>query len=55
MDGRTESMVYIRKSYKILIGISEGESSFERHEQGGRKKFYVCFKNHRKILISLIG
>jgi len=38
MDGRTERMVYTRKSYKILIGKSEGERPFERHEQGGRKK-----------------
>jgi hypothetical protein len=37
MDGRTERMVYKRKSYKILIEKSEDERPFERHEQGGGK------------------
>jgi hypothetical protein len=37
MDGLTERMVYIRKSYKILIGKSEGERPLEKYGQGGRK------------------
>jgi len=37
MDGRTERMVYIRKSHKILTGKSEVERPFQRREQGGRK------------------
>jgi hypothetical protein len=47
-------MVYIRKSYKILIGKSEWGRPFVRHKQGGRKKIHVYLKNHWKNFSSLI-